>query len=48
VTNETTLQIIDVEPDEAGWCLAILEKCLTTTTSSRRRLRPGRPLSMRS
>jgi hypothetical protein len=44
VTNETTLQIIDVEPDEAGWCLAILEKCLTTTTSGRRRLRPGRPL----
>jgi hypothetical protein len=26
VTNETTLQIIDVEPDEAGWCLAILEE----------------------
>jgi hypothetical protein len=26
VTNETTLQVIDVEPGEAAWCLEILEE----------------------
>jgi hypothetical protein len=26
VTNETTLQVIDVEPEEAAWCLEILEE----------------------
>jgi hypothetical protein len=27
VTDATTLQIIDVEPHEAEWCLEIVEEC---------------------
>ncbi|MGX9143679.1 DUF4145 domain-containing protein [Mesorhizobium sp. 128a] len=27
ITDVTTLQIIDVEPEEAEWCLEVLEEC---------------------
>ena len=27
ITDKTALQIIDVEPHEAEWCLEILEEC---------------------
>ena len=35
-TDSTDLQIIDVEPEEAEWCLEIIDACLTTTTSDPR------------
>jgi hypothetical protein len=28
ITDVTTLQIIDVEPEEAEWCLEVIEECL--------------------
>ncbi|WP_457300029.1 DUF4145 domain-containing protein [Phyllobacterium sp. P5_D12] len=29
ITDVTTLQVIDVDPEEAEWCLEVLEECFT-------------------